>query len=260
MILTFQNGQLFMQNIGGTPAPMNAESATRFYLPNQEAEAIFDPHAPGRLEFTNYDPIWGMVFNRVPDEKGSSGLGQSAAQSPLRNSAEQELTTQQEECLKAARQVLGPSAKVLKCGELNQPGVLESIAAITVAPKSHAVREIFARDLVILRRSAGEWKTALRASRLIQNGAGYVGLEYIDDCSPFWGDALDFSDTRPNGKKAFTLSIQWRAFENDTDPWPTDIAWDDAVGRYREITGDEFQTEVKNPPHLCPGGVKKGAP
>ena len=71
MILTFQNGQLFMQNVGGTPAPMDAESATRFYLPNQEAEAIFDPNVKGRLEFTNYDPIWGMVFNRVPDEKGS---------------------------------------------------------------------------------------------------------------------------------------------------------------------------------------------
>jgi hypothetical protein len=67
MILTFQNGQLFMQNVGGTPAPMNAESATRFYLPNQEAEAVFDSHTPGRLELTNYDPIWGMVFNRVPE-------------------------------------------------------------------------------------------------------------------------------------------------------------------------------------------------
>jgi hypothetical protein len=161
--------------------------------------------------------------------------------------------------LKAARQVLGPSAKVLKCGELNQAGVLESVAAITVTPKSHAVHGVFARDLVILRRDAGDWKIALRASRLIRNDAGYVGLEYIDDCSPFWGDALNFSDTRPDGKKAFTLSIQWRAFENDTDPWPTDIAWDDAVGRYREVTGDGFQPEVKNPPHECPGGVKKGA-
>jgi len=65
--LTFQNGQLFMQNDGGTAVPMNAESATRFYLTNQEAEAVFDSHAAGRLEFMNYDPIWGAVFNRVPD-------------------------------------------------------------------------------------------------------------------------------------------------------------------------------------------------
>jgi hypothetical protein len=71
MILTMKDGRLFMQNIGGTPAPMNAESATRFYLPNQEAEAVFDSHTPGQVELTNYDPIWGLVFNRVPDEKGS---------------------------------------------------------------------------------------------------------------------------------------------------------------------------------------------
>ena len=71
MILIFQNGRLFMQNVGGRPAPMNAESPTRFYLPNQEAEAVFDSKAPGQIEVTNYDPIWGMVFNRVPDEKGS---------------------------------------------------------------------------------------------------------------------------------------------------------------------------------------------
>jgi len=71
MIMTFKAGRLFMQNLGGTPAPMNAESATRFYLPNQEAEAVFDSHTPGQIEVTNYDPIWGMVFNRVPDEKGN---------------------------------------------------------------------------------------------------------------------------------------------------------------------------------------------
>jgi len=260
MILTFQNGRLFMQNIGGSPAPMNAESATRFYLPNQEAEAVFDLKAPGRLEFTNYDPIWGMVFNRVPDEKGSSGAGQSAAQSPLRKSVEQEPAAQQQECLRAARQVLGLSAKVLKCGELNQPEVLESIAAITVRSKSHAVQGTFVRQLVILRRDAGEWKTALRASRDIQNGAGYVGLEYIDDCSPLWAQRIEFWDKRPDGKNGLVVSIQWRRTENDNEEEPTDVAWDKATGRYREINADGFQPEVKNPPHKCPGGVKKGAP
>ena len=66
-ILTFQNGRLLMKNVGGTAVPMNAESETRFYLTNQEAEAVFDSHAVGRMEFMNYDPIWGAVFIRVPD-------------------------------------------------------------------------------------------------------------------------------------------------------------------------------------------------
>jgi hypothetical protein len=51
---------------------MKAESETRFYLTNQEAEAVFDSHVAGLLELVNYDPIWGAVFNRVPDETGSN--------------------------------------------------------------------------------------------------------------------------------------------------------------------------------------------
>jgi hypothetical protein len=137
---------------------------------------------------------------------------------------------------------------------------LESIAAITFRPKSHAIHGTFARDLVILRRDGGEWKIALRATRLSKNSAGFVGIDYIDDCSPFWANSVEFWEKRPDGQKGLVVSIQWRAFENDTDPIPTDIAWDNATGRYREITGDGFQPEVKNPPHECPGGVKKGAP
>lgn len=170
------------------------------------------------------------------------------------------MTGQQHECLVAARRALGPKATVLKCHEVNQAGVLELVATIPVAPKSRSAHEIFSKDLVILRRIGGEWKTVLRASRLIQNDAGYIGSDYIDDCSPFWADAIEFRNERPDGRKGLVVSIQWRAFENDTDPWPTDVAWDSSTGRYREITGDGFRAEKKNLPHECPGGVAKGSP
>ncbi len=62
MILTFKNDQLFMQNVGGIAAPMNAESATRFYLPNQEAEAVFDSQVPGRLRNHQLRPNLGDGF------------------------------------------------------------------------------------------------------------------------------------------------------------------------------------------------------
>ena len=184
----------------------------------------------------------------------------TAAQTPPSGVANGQEAAQQRECLKVARQVLGPSAKVLKCGELNQPGVLESIAEIPVMPKSHSAQGAFTKNLVILRRNAREWRIALRASRLIRNDAGYVGLEYIDDCSPFWANQVEFGSSRPDGQKGLVIGIQGRAFEEDTDPWPTEIAWDNSAGRYREITGDgAFQPEVKNPPHKCPGGVPKAA-
>jgi hypothetical protein len=167
---------------------------------------------------------------------------------------------QQRGCLKTAQRVLGPKAKVLKIGELNHAGVLECIAAIPVAPKSPSVSGIFAKDLVILKRNRDEWNTALRASRLIQNEAGYIGSEYIDDCSPFWADHIEFGAKRPDGQKGLVISIQWRESEDDNDSMPTDIAWDDATGRYRETTENGFQREARNLPHKCPGSVSKGAP
>ena len=188
------------------------------------------------------------------------GFIRASAQVPSHDVREHQSVVQQQECLKAAQRVLGPRARLLKCGELNQTGILESIAAIPVKPKSHVVQGIFATDLIILRGSHGDWKTALRASRLIQNDAGYIGIDYIDECSPFWADHIEFWSQRPDGHAGLVVSIQWRGFENDTDPMPTDISWDNAIGRYREITADGFQSEVKKPPHECPGGVSKGAP
>ena len=188
---------------------------------------------------------------------GSGSIG-TLAQAP--SPKVDEGVAQQRECLKAAQRVLGPKAKVIKIGELNHTGVLECIAAIPVAPKSPSVSGIFAKDLVILKRNRDEWNTALRASRLIQNEAGYIGIEYIDECSSFWADQIEFGAKRPDGQKGLVISIQWRAFEDDTDPMPTDIAWDDATRRYRETTVDGFQLETKHPPHKCPGGVPKKAP
>ena len=135
------------------------------------------------------------------------GPVRTEGQTPSRDVAYGHEAVQQQECLKAARHVLGPGAKVVKCGELNQTGVLESIAAIPVAPKSHSVGGIFAKDLVILRRSRGEWRTALRAARLIQNDAGYIGVEYVDDCSPFWADHIEFSGKRPDGQNGLVVRV-----------------------------------------------------
>jgi hypothetical protein len=149
---------------------------------------------------------------------------------------------------------------VLRCGELNQAGILETIAATLVSQRVRSSEGVAAKNLVILRRDRDGWKVALRASRLIQNNAGYVGIEYIDDCSPFWANHIEFGENRPDGRKELVVSLQWRSFENDTDPMPTDIAWDNATGRYREINADGFVPEVKNPPHECPGGASKGNP
>jgi CubicO group peptidase (beta-lactamase class C family) len=62
--VTFRDGRLFIQNDGGPALPLRAESASRFYLTNQESEFFFDPHSPGSLAFINYAPIGGFAYTR----------------------------------------------------------------------------------------------------------------------------------------------------------------------------------------------------
>ena len=71
--LTFRDNRLFIQNDTSDAAPLFAESATRFYLKNQETEIIFDDHVAGRFYFLNYAPIGGAEFDRIP-ETGSGDL------------------------------------------------------------------------------------------------------------------------------------------------------------------------------------------
>jgi hypothetical protein len=69
--LTFRNDRLFIQNDGGVAVPLKAESASRFYLTNQESEVVFDPHVPGSFVLLNYAPIGGAGFKRDSARTGS---------------------------------------------------------------------------------------------------------------------------------------------------------------------------------------------
>jgi CubicO group peptidase (beta-lactamase class C family) len=69
--LTFRNDRLFIQNDGGVAIPLKAESASRFYLTNQESEVVFDPHVPGSFGLLNYAPIGGAAFKRDSALTGS---------------------------------------------------------------------------------------------------------------------------------------------------------------------------------------------
>lgn len=61
--LTFRNDRLFIENDGGVALPLMAESASRFYLTNQESGVVFDPHVPGSFGLLNYAPIGRTAFN-----------------------------------------------------------------------------------------------------------------------------------------------------------------------------------------------------
>lgn len=157
------------------------------------------------------------------------------------------------DCLKAGKDALGDHSDVLKCGEFNSPGVLEVVAALRKHVHGNDSGDIFVSRLVILRREGPIWKTALDSARQIRNSHGYVGIDFIDDVSPFWGYAVQFHDHRADGEKSFVISLAYMATEKDKDELPVDISWDQTVGRYREFSANSepvgFKAEIGNPPH-----------
>jgi hypothetical protein len=176
------------------------------------------------------------------------------------NSVSTTLNQQQKECLAEARKALGINAQVLRCSELNTPGIQEVVAVIPAKypPSSDTSLKIW--KLVILRHEPKGWRTALTASRQIQNDAGYIGLEFIDDDFKFMGYQLRLSDERSDDHTVFAVNLIYiESADGGSDQIGTEIAWNPAVGRYQEVPlegegSEEFKPEIKNPPH-CRGGV-----
>lgn len=153
---------------------------------------------------------------------------------------------------------LGPQSKVLKCGALNNADVQEVMAIVPAGLPPRSGGEVAILKPAILQRQGSDWRPILQISRNIQNTSGYVGIDYIDDYSPFYGYWLRMSDTRSDGKKAFDIDVTWIDYaDGTTESSGTEIAWNPAVGRYQEFEinrdPEGFHAEIKNPPHWKPG-------
>jgi hypothetical protein len=159
----------------------------------------------------------------------------------------------QGECAEAARRAIGQGAAVLKCGFLNEPGVLEVVAGLKRQPQRATDKRILVSKLVLLRREPSRWRTALTASKQIQNEQGFIGIDFIDDSAPFWGYSVQFKNHRADDKAGFVLSLAYMATSKDDSEVPVDISWNLAVGRYQEFSMNYepigFKPELKNPPH-----------
>lgn len=170
----------------------------------------------------------------------------AAADQPIQPSNSIDLT---KKCHDAAVVSLGKRAQVLKCGFINDPNVLEVVAAIPKTPPKGDAHEVFVSRLVILRALSRGWSTALNVSRFIENPAGYVGLKHVDNSTPQWAYSVEVLDHRPDGKKVFTLGLGWVVTKGDTDVLAIVVTWDGAVGRYREFSVNAepagFQSELK---------------
>jgi hypothetical protein len=150
---------------------------------------------------------------------------------------------------------------VLRCGEINVPGVQEVVAVLPAKYPQSPDKYSAIWKMVILRHEPSGWRAELTASRKIQNEAGYIGLDYIDDSFRFMGYQLSFLDESPDKKRGFGADLVLIEKEDGgSEATSTGIAWNPAVGRYQEWNPDGFRAEIKNPPHWKPGVKLPSAP
>lgn len=164
-----------------------------------------------------------------------------------------------QQSLAAGKKALGQRAEIVKQGAFNTPSVPEAVAVVRAdqIPANNG-QGLAVSQLAILRRESSGWKVVLTVSKEVQNDAGFVGIDYIDDSSPYYGYRVLFPDQRDDGKRVFTMSLSYMAKDGSTIGIPLEISWDSSVGRYREfgINSDPpgFKPEIKNPPQLKTGG------
>jgi hypothetical protein len=193
----------------------------------------------------------GCKKNASPrDLQSGSDVRRSALQSSNPDAAQ----NRQRECRDEAKISLGTEAEVVRCGELNTPGILEVVAVLPAKFPPSKETGLTIQKLVILRREPTGWRTALTAFKDIQNDAGYVGIDFIDDTSPSFGYRVDFSDQ----KGGFGISFLYIENANGADSgWPIEVDWNPDVGRYQEWAFGQnpegFRPEIENPPHWKPG-------
>jgi hypothetical protein len=156
---------------------------------------------------------------------------------------------------------LGTKAQVLRCGELNTPGVQEVVAVLPAKYPQSPDNYSAIWKMVILRRELSGWRTELTASREVQNDAGYIGLDYIDDSFRFMGYQLNLSGERSDKTRALDIDLFYiERADGGSDASSTNIAWNPAVGRYQEWYPEGFRPEIKNPPHWKDGDKLPATP
>ena len=156
------------------------------------------------------------------------------------------------DCMSAVRASLGPGAVVLRYGHLSTTTASEALAVVKLASAPTHRECVPVSRAAVFRLEKSGWKIALDAAKEIRNTEGYIGLSYIDDAHVLYGYCLSTTDKRSDGVPAFSLYLS--SLERDgTEGLPTEISWNQSVGRYQEVTanaGSRFKPELKNPPHI----------
>jgi hypothetical protein len=162
----------------------------------------------------------------------------------------------QQSCLEAGKQALGPDAQILKCGHLTGSDALEAVAAIHLKQFRTTKVGIAVSKFVVLRREKLEWTTVLTADQeAIRNTLGYIGADFINDSDTCSRYRVSFYDEGSHEVPGFTIVVSYFRPDAQGDAGaPVEIAWNRSVGRFQEYNENQdplgFQAEKKDLPHI----------
>lgn len=182
-------------------------------------------------------------------------------------------------CITAARQVLGPDGEIALCGQLIPgDGTLDAVGFLRATQFKSPPRWVFniaVRRIVILRKTAQGWETALDADiKQITNPVGFISPDaYIPpepygpaDCSPVaytadWSEALDWDDALPRGRVGPGILLSTLTGDGKIERTGFTIHWNPSVGRFqtyrgnytiqgKDVHGEGFVQEESQLPHM----------
>ncbi len=156
---------------------------------------------------------------------------------------------------RAVMQKAGSNLKIVHSGDLTGDGAREYVA-VQMLPQQPK-KGMYVSRLLIARARHERCSIVLDASKNgPRNPIGYIGIEFIDDDSKFFGFAVEFSSDSSDPKHKVGLNLTWLNPEHEPEGMGIEIGWNDKVGRYQEyqLEGDSssgtFKPELRNPPHI----------
>lgn len=181
----------------------------------------------------------------------SGHAGRASSQQPPTHAGANE-----QRCVAAGKQALGPDAQALKCGHLTGSDALEAVAAVRLKQARTTDLGIPVSKFVVLRWDKSEWTPMLTADQTaIRNAMGYIGADFINDSDTCSRYRISFSDEGSHKTPGFAISVFYFRPDGHGDGGaPIEIAWNRSVGRFQQYNENEdplgFQPEKKDLPHV----------
>jgi hypothetical protein len=168
--------------------------------------------------------------------------------------------TEKASCLDAAREGLGPSAQVLRCGHLTGRKALDVIAAIRLKGLRDDADGVPVSTLVILHQTHAQWSRELVMDKDVKNPEGYLG-KFIYDSDISGRYRVSFSNNRSDGSQGFSIYYYYLNPQKQVEGSGAEISWNPAVQRFQAYEANDepvgFKSEIKSPKRIKPCGACK---